>query len=148
MRSLKEYSTFDADELILRKIKFEQKFRQRMLDAGISAIICPAYFHTAFKNKDEQTLFNNFDYFTLQNILHYPAGVLPVTQVLEHEQTGYTDTFNDPITKACKSTLEGSVGLPIAIQVFTPKWKDEECLAVMKIIEQNMEYKKSGVDIE
>jgi hypothetical protein len=33
-------------------------------------------------------------------MVNYPTGCIPVTEVLETEQEGYTDTYNDLITKA------------------------------------------------
>lgn len=38
--------------------------------------------------------------------------------------------------------MEGSVGMPINVQIATMKWRDEECLAVMKILEDNINFMK------
>ena len=43
--------------------------------------------------------------------------------------------------------MTGSIGMPIGIQVATPTWKDEECLAVMKIIEDQIKFCKEPTDM-
>lgn len=67
-----------------------------------------------------------------------------MTEVLEGEdnEQAYTDSHNDILTKRLKNSMPGSKGLPIGIQVVTPKWKDEQCLAVMQIIEEQFKYFK------
>jgi len=35
---------------------------------------------------------------------------------------------------AIRNSQQGSAGMPLAIQVATPQWRDEECVAIMKII--------------
>jgi amidase len=77
----------------------------------------------------------NADYTAIWNTLHFPAGVVPVTEVLPEEEKVYTDNYNDMITSKCRSNVQGSAGMPIAVQVSTMKWKDEECVAIMKILD-------------
>jgi hypothetical protein len=57
----------------------------------------------------------NTDYTSIWNILHYPAGVLPVTEVLPEEENVYSDNYNDIVTKKCRSNVQGSAGMPIAV---------------------------------
>ena len=57
----------------------------------------------------------NTDYTSIWNILHFPAGVLPVTEVLPEEENVYTDNYNDIATKKCRSNVQGSAGMPIAV---------------------------------
>jgi len=32
--------------------------------------------------------------------------------------------------------------MPIGVQIITPKWEDEKCLAAMKILEEEIQFKK------
>jgi len=57
----------------------------------------------------------NTDYTSIWNILHFPAGVLPVTEVLPEEENVYSDNYNDIVTKKCRSNVQGSAGMPIAV---------------------------------
>ena len=66
-----------------------------------------------------------------------------MTEVLPGEDKAeYTDKFNDPVTHMAKDSMVGSVGMPIGIQVVAPKWKDEQCLALMKVIDDSIGFKK------
>ena len=42
--------------------------------------------------------------------------------------------------------MRGSAGMPIGIQVVAPKWKDEVCIAGMKIIDNEIQYRNNKVD--
>ena len=77
-----------------------------------------------------------------QSVLHYPCGVIPVTEVREGEDQQFKDNYNDNITAKIRETIKGSVGMPIGTQVVTQKWKDEECLAVMKILDNQIKFRK------
>lgn len=54
------------------------------------------------------------DYTLMWNTLHFPSGVVPVTQVLEGEET-YEDNYNDSWTKAIKEDIKGSLGMPLGV---------------------------------
>lgn len=71
--------------------------------------------------------------------------MVPITEVQQGEDNPlrYNDGFNDVITKKCRESISDSVGLPIGIQVATLKWKDEECLALMKVLERSVDFKKN-----
>ena len=104
---------------------------KRIEEEGIDAIICPPYYHSAFKHEDSADLGLIADYTTIWNTLAYPAGVVPVTEVLPGEDKNLIDKFRDMLSSKFRNSLNDSVGMPINVQVVTPKWKDEECLAVM-----------------
>lgn len=70
--------------------------------------------------------------------------MVPVTEVLPEETSFvYTDRYNDVITKLCKGSIADSAGMPINVQVATPRWRDEECLGLMKVIENEVNFKKT-----
>lgn len=51
------------------------------------------------------------------NVLHYPAGSVPVTEVQEGEDdpTTYKDGYDDMWTKAIRKDMVGSVGMPLGV---------------------------------
>jgi len=80
------------------------------------------------------------DYYMIFNFLHYPAGVVPVTRVQEEEGQGtyIADSgkiWDDKLARAIQRSEKGSQGMPICIQVATPQWRDEECIAAMQIVD-------------
>jgi len=142
----KRYSSEEIDELLRDKIRFEREFAERWTAEGLDAMICPVFYHSAYKSTESRNdLAVMADYTQLWNVLHYPAGVVPITEVLKGEDSPdvYRDGFNDVITKACRNSIRDSVGMPINIQVAAPKWKDEECLAIIKVLETVINFKKN-----
>jgi len=80
----------------------------------------------------------------LWNVVGYPAGVIPVTEVLKHEEEEvYVDDYNDMITKPIQDDIGGSAGLPIAVQVVSRPNQEELALKGMKVIENVIGYQKS-----
>jgi len=105
-------------------------------------MICPSNFHCAYKASEAEDLSTLTDYMSIWNLLDYPSGIVPVTEVLEGEDQKYNDNYNDFLTTKIRNTNKGSVGMPIGVQVVTRQWKDEECLAVMKLIDNEVRFRK------
>jgi len=81
------------------------------------------------------------EYQLIWSLLHYPAGVIPVTYVTDREAENaknYQDEFNDKVTKAIRSDLSTAAGMPVGIQVVSPRWDDEICLGVMSAIDAGL----------
>lgn len=88
---------------------------------GLDGLLSPAQFHCAFKNEDADELCTIHEYFYMFNLVHYPAGTVPVGIVTkETEQATYSDIWPDMITSSIVNSQRGSVGMPLAIQIATP----------------------------
>jgi len=114
------------------------------VDNKLDAIITPAMPIPAFKHGYGADLGIASCYNWTANCANLPAGVLPVTKVKEGEDV-YTfedSKHKDSITKNCAKSMEGSVGLPVNVQVMSLPWEDEKCLAVMKTIESLIGFKE------
>ena len=61
------------------------------MEENLDAVISPAYYHCAFKHEDDADMALNADYTALWNTLHFPAGTVPITEVLKEEENGYAD---------------------------------------------------------
>ena len=83
----------------------------------LDALICPGYPHAAFNHQDAEELSVQCHFLSLYNILDYPAGVVPVTQVLSGEDDPkiFNDNYNDRITAKLRNSIRGSMGLPIGL---------------------------------
>eukprot|EP00347_Sterkiella_histriomuscorum_P000336 403376262 len=143
----------DLDSLVNLREQWHDIMRQKWNDLGIQALICPIYPHVAFKIKNQQVMNSLLDYSFLWNLLHYPAGSLPVTQVKHEEtvdpETTYQDGFNDPWTKVIRDDIKDSAGMPISVQVVGRTHQDELVLGIMKAIDQEIGYiKKQGGEKE
>jgi len=145
---LHEYNREEIDEALRGRERIDREMNTRWIEEKLDAVISPAYYHCAIKHEDGQGLAMNADYTAIWNTLHFPAGVVPVTEVLPGEENGYNDQYNDLMTSRCRSNVQGSAGMPILVQVSTMKWKDEECIAIMKILDQAVNFRKFPKDLD
>ena len=88
------------------------------------------------------------EYSLMWNLTGQPAGIMPVTAVLENETT-YTDTYNDRLTEVLASSSQGSAGMPVCIQVVGAAFEDEQALGIMKKLEKEIGFKiKSAKELK
>ena len=94
--SLKKFDHDGVSDLYLRFNQWREMFDAKWRAAGIDALISPCSFHSAFKIEHANDLATIHDYYYMFNFIHYPAGVIPVTQVLPEEARGtyISDTNN------------------------------------------------------
>jgi fatty acid amide hydrolase len=107
------------------------------LDAGnYDAIICPAAPVPAVRHGDVGKLADFFGSALLFNTLGLPAGVVPITRVRPAEEESWLDG-RDRAEQTAHELMQGSAGLPVAIQVAAPHWREDIVLAVMAVLEKS-----------
>ncbi|CAH1774156.1 unnamed protein product [Owenia fusiformis] len=125
-----------------------EKLTGRFIDhwkrAGLDAVIAPAYGSVAMPTGNPEDYVGQIlAYFALWNVLNFPAGVLPVTKVTKSDQENLkhwkASTF---ASRRIKKHMEGSEGLPVAVQCITLPWQDERCLRLMADLERGVKNKK------
>ncbi|KAK3574589.1 hypothetical protein QTP86_011244 [Hemibagrus guttatus] len=78
-------------------------------------------------------------YTALYNVLNFPVGVVPVTEVTAEDEAQlkhYTGNFRDVWDKTFVKAIRGGVGLPIAVQCVARPWQEEMCLRLMREVEK------------
>jgi len=68
------------------RYNFAYAFSEKWQKSGVSAVITPTFPHCAFKAKNAMDMGLMLEYNALWNILHYPAGIVPITHVHKDEQ--------------------------------------------------------------
>ncbi len=109
---------------------------------GLDAIVCPALALPALRHGDSADLTPACSYTFLWNLLHWPAGVVPV-DVVRADEAPYVDEGaapNEPWLRAAQSTCLDSEGLPVAVQIATLPFQDEACLRLMRVVEQGARF--------
>ena len=123
---------------VLNLKQFSQNFEKIMVDNNLDGFICPASATPAFKHYESKEIAMTVLINAIPNILDYPSTVIPVTKVSKADlEEDYNDPYylNDHFVQETRKTLADSEGMPVAIQVCTRSFRDEECLAIGKIID-------------
>jgi hypothetical protein len=79
-------------------------------------------------------------YTTYWNVLGWPAGVIPWTEVRAGEESD-RPASKDPCHVTARKAERDSIGLPIGVQIAAPPHRDHVALAVMRALEPS----RSGV---
>lgn len=95
----------------------------------------PGFPVPAFQHGLSQKLMYGAMYTFVHNAIDVPTAAIPISQVKKSEQN-YTDLLpEDIMTQSCKQAMTDSKDLPLAIQVSTLPYQDEECMLIMKHFE-------------
>ena len=109
-------------------------------DLGITCLVTPSFPHCSFHDKNADDMGLMLEYMFIWNVLSYPCGIVPVSQVEEEEQD-FKDSHNDYWTKLLKQTCEGSKGMPVSVQIVGHSFEDEKVLAVMQDLDQQIGFR-------
>jgi fatty acid amide hydrolase len=129
-------TTSDYWNITGKRNELQRDFANRWKEAKLDAMVCPGGSLPAFKHGESRDLTLSLLYFMLFNILHLPAGVVPMTTVRKEEEQ-YESIHTDRYSSLAQESLRGAEGLPVAVQVVTLPYQDELCLSVMRILEEN-----------
>jgi len=116
-----------------RQIELTDEVIRRFKRAGVTVAICHGM-PPAFKHDCGNSCNLSCAQIILWNYLNFPAGVVPITRVRENEQT-YQPMYDDNFSKILKGNAEGSLGLPIGVQVVGLPWREELVVETMKLID-------------
>ncbi|CAM9564345.1 unnamed protein product [Chrysoparadoxa australica] len=123
-------------ELATMKAAWVKAVRSQNLDA----VLLPGPAMPAFKHGGSQNLTGSMTCCFLPNLLAWPSGMVPVTQVKEGEDRYDTRSLpalqRDSFAHAAHEQMVGSVGLPVGAQLMTLPQNDELCLYAMAELER------------
>lgn len=130
------YGHADADHYF-QLVEAVMEYRQRFLEAfaGFDVVVSPATSLPAFRHGAAEELVLGGAYTSLYNVLGWPAGVVPVTQVRAGEESDRPES-KDAMDRAARETERGSAGLPIGVQVAARPWREDLVLATLRAIER------------
>ncbi|GAA6086240.1 vitamin D3 hydroxylase-associated protein-like [Tachysurus ichikawai] len=104
------------------------------LDVLLCPMLGPAY---NFNYTGKQT--SALTYTALYNVLNFPVGVVPVTEVTDEDEEQlkhYTGNYGDVWDMTFIKAIQGGVGLPVAVQCVARPWQEELCLRLMREVEK------------
>jgi hypothetical protein len=96
IRQLRKYKDEEVHNLHLQKEQLKHDFNKMMKEANVDLLISPVNVHCATKSIYVKELAGLSFYNFMANMIDVPCGVVPVTKVLEGEDTqAYEDGIND-----------------------------------------------------
>lgn len=98
------------------------------------AIVCPPHALPALPHGASEYLLGAASYSLPYNVLGMPAGVVAATRVRAGEESDRPPS-RDIAERTARRTEEGSVGLPVGVQVVARHWREDVALAVMAALE-------------
>lgn len=124
---------------------YRQQFFNAWDDAGLDALIVPAFPVTAVPHKYPSQLGIVAVETGLYNVLDCASGVVPVTRVTSHDIAKLTDENEFPVgwnltKKLMRESGLNTEGLPVGVQIVTKPFEEEKCLRIMKEVERLMKY--------
>lgn len=129
----------DYWRLVEAQMAYQRRFLQALDsdDGGpFDVIICPACAVPAIRHGASKDLLTAGGYAVLYNLLGYPAGAVPVTQVHPDEESPRKRS-RDRVEQAARAAEQESAGLPIGVQVVARPWREHVALAAMRAIEED-----------
>eukprot|EP00127_Corallochytrium_limacisporum_P000147 Clim_evm8s6 gene=Clim_evmTU8s6 len=129
-------------EDIKDKKQYQEDIVRAFDAADIDVLISPALALPAVPLGMSKNLLPTYIYMFYWNLMHWPAGVAPVTRIRANEaHYNNPDAPQDMLTKAAKKVMKGSEGLPMSVQVVARPFQDELIMRVMADIEKTIDFK-------
>jgi fatty acid amide hydrolase len=138
VRSMGSKSARQYWQLITELTDYRERFLRALDDKHLDVLICPPYALPALTHGSGEflTVYSAGSYALIYNVLGMPAGVVAATRVREGEESDRS-TGKDFIQQAALHVEQGSVGLPVGVQVVARHWREDVVLSVMATLEQH-----------
>jgi fatty acid amide hydrolase len=127
-------STDEYWQLSLARAEFAERFFTAWSAAKYDVLLCPPHALPALRHGSTANLTLAGSYAYWANLLGVPAGVVPVTRVLAHEQAD-RQVSRDVVLRDAREVDAASFGLPVGVQVAARPWREDVVLAVMSALE-------------
>lgn len=121
--------------------KYIEMFTKQWLSMDLDALVCPAFPVPAIPHKYPSRM--SFCVFStgLYNMLDFPSGVVPVGYVNKEDDDKLADESEwpcgrNPALKLMRESAKKSAGMPLGVQIVGLPFHEEECLAVMGMVEK------------
>lgn len=122
-------------QLIERKNQLAASVLANMRQQGISAIVCPPHALPAMPHVKAFDLLAAASYSMVINLLGLPSGTVATTRVTVGEDAS-REKSRDTVLQRAKETDQGSVGLPVGVQVSAVPWREDIVLEIMGYLEK------------
>jgi fatty acid amide hydrolase len=122
--------------MVAARQRYARQFLNRLRLGGYDAILTPPYALPAVPHGFALTVLPAGSYSLLPNLLDMPAGVVAATRVRQYEESD-RPASRDRCDRAAMRAEQGSVGLPVGVQVIGLPWREDIVLALMSALESH-----------
>ncbi|ULU00435.1 hypothetical protein L3Y34_001130 [Caenorhabditis briggsae] len=126
----------EAHELETEDIR--NRWTRHWHDNNVFALVCPSFITPAQPPNYPAKLATGTFMTGLFNLFDVPAGIVPVGRVSQQDEVALNERFetrSDKLLKWQKEAAQNTRGLPNAVQVVAGMGREEDCLRVMRMIE-------------
>ena len=139
-------------ELVSAQAALKKAWAELLLKYDLDAVLLPPSGLPALPHGETADLTFCLTYMFLPNLLLWPAGTVPTTVVRPSEASypggpggggdgmgggePLPEAERDSVARLAMKAMEGSAGLPVGVQVMAPMHRDEQCLRVMRLVEE------------
>src|SRR5262245_61360971 len=122
-------------QLVDRKNQLAAQVIANMRQQRIDALLCPPPAVPAMPHVKAFDLLAAASYAMVINLLGLPSGTVSTTRVAAGEDNSRPQA-HDTVLRKARMTDEGSVGLPVGVQVSSLPWREDVVLAIMGALEK------------
>lgn len=133
LRSLGEKPVAELWSLTNRRTMLRRAELDAWQNQQLDLVLCPPHTLPAMPLGTSGDLTMTLSYAFRYVMLNFPAGVAPVTRVMENETT--RPQTQDTVEKRCAAAELHADGMPVGVQVVAPPYREERVLAAMAAIE-------------
>lgn len=123
-------------EIVEARTAYRARFDQSMEAGRFDAILCPPAAIPAPTHGRTEHLFPAMTYGLVYNVIGAPAGVIAATTVQPGEESD-RPVGRDQAELTAREVEQGSVGLPVGVQVVSRHWREDVALTVMAALESH-----------
>jgi fatty acid amide hydrolase len=134
----RNYGFSDTDhfwQLCEAQLAYQRRFAAALAADRLDVLLAPACALPAWRHGATEELVVAGGYTVLYNLLGYPTGVVPFTEVRPEEES-VRPMSKDPMERTARATEQGSAGLPVGVQVIARPWREHVVLSTMAALEQ------------
>lgn len=136
-------------DLVAQRTEMRRKALDAWNHADVDVVICPPHAAPAMQHGESGEFALALSYLFRYSLLNFPAGVVPVTRVIESDIRTSTGG-GDRVERLQAGIDAASHGLPVGVQVVGRPYQEERVLAVMAAIEAEVsrmvDYPQTPVD--
>ncbi|KAK0400304.1 hypothetical protein QR680_003446 [Steinernema hermaphroditum] len=120
---------------------YYETFSKEWRAKGLDALVCPSFPVPSVPHEYPSHLGACAVSTGLFNMLDYTAGVVPTGKVTEEDDARLLDenawsVGYNIVLKKMREAATNSMGMPLGVQIVTPPYCDEQCLSLMREVEE------------